>query len=47
MERIIAIALMCGSLMACNGVPAPAQPNAANPDIVAKINYVCAYSGLF
>jgi hypothetical protein len=33
-------------LSACAAI-APVQPQPADPAVVAKINYVCAYSGLF
>lgn len=42
--RILAAASLC-ALAGCGGMQAP--PSAPDPATVAKINYVCAYSGLF
>lgn len=46
MRRSAALSLLL--LSGCAGGPGVAlQPQPADPAIVAKINYVCAYSGLF
>jgi len=45
MKHILSTAILCGALVACQ-MPVPTNTQ-SDPAIVAKINYVCAYSGLF